>query len=105
MIRFLISFSIALLLSGGGYARKSLDSSGAISAFLIGIFTFNFSIAQGMVLISFFISSSALTKMQAKRKKEIEEHFKEGGRRQAEILSPLCFCHKQFRNSFFFLTI
>eukprot|EP01091_Cochliopodium_minus_P005819 TRINITY_DN15710_c0_g1_i1.p1 TRINITY_DN15710_c0_g1~~TRINITY_DN15710_c0_g1_i1.p1 ORF type:complete len:280 (+),score=45.88 TRINITY_DN15710_c0_g1_i1:3-842(+) len=81
LVRFLVSFCIAFFMSYRGYKKKSLDLSGALSAFFVGIITFYFSINQGIMLLTFFITSSYLTKMKSKVKEKLEDDFKEGGQR------------------------
>lgn len=74
-----VSVFVPLLMSVGGYKRKSLDFSGALTAFIVGFTTFFGSTRCGIVLITFFVTSSAVTKVGKERKRKIEgEEFKEG---------------------------
>jgi len=61
-----------------GYRKKSLNKSGAITAFFVGLICFTASIRFGVVLIAFFLSSSRITKVGNKRKKQIEDGHQEG---------------------------
>jgi uncharacterized membrane protein len=62
-------------MSFGGYKKKSLNLSGALSAFVVGFVTFFVSFAFGLTLIWFFVSSSIITKIGKKRKRKIEGLF------------------------------
>jgi len=75
---------LSLFLSYGGYKKRSLNLSGAISAVFVGFFTALASIRFAVVLVAFFLSSSILTKFKSSKKKIIEEDFKEGGQRNWE---------------------
>eukprot|EP00026_Physarum_polycephalum_P012520 Phypoly_transcript_12841.p1 GENE.Phypoly_transcript_12841~~Phypoly_transcript_12841.p1 ORF type:complete len:302 (+),score=45.40 Phypoly_transcript_12841:182-1087(+) len=76
----LISVAIALR----GYRKKKLDLSGAISALIVGFVTILGGIRFAVVLITFFYTSSWLTKYGDKHKKKIEDQYKEGGSRNWE---------------------
>ncbi len=76
------SVAVALLLSVGGYAKHSLSLSGAVAAFLIGLVTLLASVRCGVALIVFFVSSSAVTRLGKRRKRQLEgEAFQHGGGR------------------------
>ncbi len=78
----LTSVLVALLMSVGGYAKRSLSLSGAVAAFFIGLVTFLASVRCGVLLIAFFVSSSVVTRVGKWRKREIEgEAFVHGGGR------------------------
>jgi uncharacterized protein (TIGR00297 family) len=69
-------------MAGGGYAKGSLSRSGAIAAFLIGLVTFLASVRCGIALIVFFVSSSVVTRLGKRRKRQLEgEAFQHGGGR------------------------
>lgn len=72
---------VAVVLSVYGYSRRSLSASGAVAALMIGFLTFYASFAFGMLLIAFFLTSSRATKVDSRRKAEIEADHKEGGHR------------------------
>eukprot|EP00242_Pyramimonas_sp_CCMP2087_P018507 CAMPEP_0198206958 /NCGR_PEP_ID=MMETSP1445-20131203/10468_1 /TAXON_ID=36898 /ORGANISM="Pyramimonas sp., Strain CCMP2087" /LENGTH=374 /DNA_ID=CAMNT_0043879835 /DNA_START=298 /DNA_END=1422 /DNA_ORIENTATION=+ len=80
-IRCLVSAGLACLIAIGGLKKRSLDTSGAISAFFVGWITCFASFAMGVTLIAFFISSSLLTRLRSDIKKKTDEEFKEGGQR------------------------
>lgn len=112
---------LAFLIVRRGYKKKSLAKDGAVAGLVVGccplppspvFFLFSrllpphigffvgflclvSSLRFGLVLIAFFFTSSALTKMGAERKKKIEHDFKEGTPDQARVASgpkdaPLC---------------
>lgn len=83
-----LSASIAYLMSSKGYKKKSLSKDGAISAFFVGFISFFVSLQMGIVLIGFFVSSSILTRLGAKKKAQQEDGYVEGGQRTTvQVLS------------------
>ena len=73
------SVTLGFLLALIGYKKKSLDLSGAVSASLVGVLTIFSGVRYGLTLAFFFFSGSAVTKVQSEVKKQVDEHFKEGG--------------------------
>ena len=73
------SVTLGFLLALIGYKKKSLDLSGAVSASLVGVATIFSGVRFGLTLAFFFFSGSAVTKVQSEVKKQVDEHFKEGG--------------------------
>ena len=77
---FLLALFIALL----AYKARSLDESGAIAATFEGTLIFGLGgWTWAILLLAFFISSSALSKMFKTRKKDLKEKFDKGSRRDA----------------------
>lgn len=74
-----VAFSVAF--SYAGYRKRSLDASGGLAAFVVGLLTCLAGYRFAAVLILFFISSSFLTKLSPHKKRKIEADFKEGGQR------------------------
>ncbi|KAJ9081657.1 hypothetical protein DSO57_1012326 [Entomophthora muscae] len=69
--------------------KRSLSNSGAIGAIFVGFTTFlNPQLLTTIVLITFFISGSIITKFKAQEKKKLEVDYKEGGQRN--IIQVLC---------------
>ena len=78
------SLILCSLLAIHGLRKGSLSASGAIAAFALGLLTFThphplFSAA----LLTFYLSSSTLTKLGAHIKANLEEDHKVGGERTA----------------------
>merc|ERR1712070_1260803 len=72
---------LALKLSTHGLKKKSLDVTGSMAAFFVGFFSLASSYRFGMLLITFYYSSSKLTKLKEDKKKRLEDDYKEGGQR------------------------
>ncbi|CAI5961627.1 unnamed protein product [Closterium sp. NIES-64] len=71
-----------------GFRKRSLSSSGAAAAFVVGSLTMTAGARFGVTLIAFFLSSSKLTRLGAQHKRRVEERFKEGGQRDGwQVLS------------------
>ena len=83
-MQLLLGFIFAILISLLAYKAKSLDKSGAIAATVEGTLIFGLGGWEwAILLLAFFISSSALSKMFKKRKKDLKEKFDKGSRRDA----------------------
>ena len=78
LIGLVLSIIIALL----AYRRGSLDQSGALGAILLGTAIFGFGgWVWGLTLITFFVSSSALSHYKQAIKQDLAEKFAKGHRR------------------------
>jgi uncharacterized protein (TIGR00297 family) len=78
LVGFLLSAIIALL----AYRRGSLAPSGALGAMLIGTLIFGLGgWVWGLTLITFFVSSSALSHYKEATKEQLAEKFAKGHRR------------------------
>ncbi|MFX0092798.1 MAG: DUF92 domain-containing protein [Candidatus Hodarchaeota archaeon] len=89
-IPFLIQFGIGVvingLLMGWVTSKKALRKpDGALAAFFVGLVLFTFTIMGWLLMMTFFFSSSILTKYKAKTKtkREVQEKFDKGGTRDA----------------------
>ena len=78
MLRWILTFSLPLLISGYGLKKRSLDVSGAALAVVVGFLLTAASACFSASLIVFFITSSRLTKWKAAEKRKLEEGYKEG---------------------------
>ena len=82
--RLLIGLVLSALIGIVAYRRGSLSRSGAVGTVLVGTVVYGFgNWLAGMLLVAFFISSSALShyKQNSAAKKHAAEHFEKGGTR------------------------
>jgi len=83
-MQILFGFGLAILVAFAAYRAHSLSRSGAFAATLVGAVVFGMGGWQwAALLLTFFISSSALTRAFKKRKTGLDEKFSKGGRRDA----------------------
>ncbi|CAO3616586.1 unnamed protein product [Cunninghamella blakesleeana] len=76
MKSLLFAFILSTLLVIHSRRKKSLTINGAAGAFLLGMVTFSSSYwLFTIVLLTFFITSSKLTKVKAERKRQLEEDY------------------------------
>ncbi|KAF9307098.1 Transmembrane protein 19 [Mortierella antarctica] len=81
---FLYPAAMCAFLSKHGLSKGSLAPSGAMAATVVGMGTFtNTPYVFSTVLMTFYLSSSRLTKYKSDIKKKLEEDHKEGGGRTA----------------------
>ena len=79
-----IGFILAIIISYGAYKARSLDKSGALAAAFIGTIIFGVGGWQwAVVLLTFFITSSALSRMFKNRKQSLNEKYSKGDQRDA----------------------
>lgn len=81
---------LGLAMAGGGYWRGALDRSGAIAAAVVGTLVFGLGgWPWGVLLVAFFVISSALSVYGRARKAEVAaDKFSKGGRRDwAQVLA------------------
>lgn len=81
-LAFLLGLLLSAIIAGFAYWRGSLASSGALGAMLVGacIFTGG-GFAWGVVLVAFFVTSSALSHYKERVKEPLAEKFQKGHRR------------------------
>jgi uncharacterized protein (TIGR00297 family) len=78
----LFGFLFAVLIAFAAYRAHSLSGSGALGALLEGTIIFGLGGWRwAVLLLAFFVSSSALTRLFGKRKASLNEKFDKGGRR------------------------
>ncbi len=82
MTQFLIGISLGALIGYGAYRAGVLARSGAWAAALTGGLIFGLGgLSWAVLLLTFFISSSVLSRAFARRKEELSEKFSKGSRR------------------------
>lgn len=78
----LVGLAISVLIGALAYWRKSLSKSGVLGAILVGTTIFGLGgWVWGLLLIAFFVLSSALSHFKAAAKEVVTEKFDKGGRR------------------------
>ena len=82
MLKLLLGFLFAALIAFAAYRAQSLSKSGAWGALLEGTIIFGLGGWEWAVLLmAFFVSSSALTRLFGKKKVSLNEKFDKGGTR------------------------
>ena len=82
-LRLLVGLLLSLLIGWLAYRRGSLTRSGWLGAVLTGTLTFGFGgFGWGAVLITFFVTSTLLSRFKQRYKEQVAgEKFEKGGRR------------------------
>jgi uncharacterized protein (TIGR00297 family) len=79
---FLLGFALALLIAALAYQRGALSFSGAVGTTIVGTLIFAVGgLAWAILLIAFFVTSSALSHYHARAKEPLAEKFQKGHRR------------------------
>lgn len=83
LVQILIGVLLGATMAVGGYQRRALSRSGAIAAAMVGAVTFGGGgWAWGVLLVAFFVASSALSFYNPKKKADVAaEKFEKGSRR------------------------
>jgi len=83
-MQFIIGLFLAILIAYLAYRARSLDRSGAYAAFIVGAVIFGLGgWGWAILLLTFFITSSALSRAFKDRKREANEKYAKGGQRDA----------------------
>ena len=83
-MQLLFGFLIAIMIAYLAYQVRSLNQSGALAATIVGTIIFGLGGWQWTVLLlTFFITSSALSRLFKKRKQGLDEKFSKGHERDA----------------------
>ena len=83
-MQLLLGFLLALLIAFLAYKARSLNKSGAVAAAFTGTIIFGIGgLAWAILLLTFFITSSTLSRAFKKRKAKLEEKFSKGHERDA----------------------
>jgi uncharacterized protein (TIGR00297 family) len=84
LTQFVIGFILAVLISYLAYRAHSLNRSGAIAAVMVGTIIFGLGGWQwAILLLTFFITSSALSQLFKDHKRSANEKFAKGSERDA----------------------
>lgn len=79
-----LGFLLGAVISAAAFALRALSRSGALAATIIGGLTFGAGgTLPGALLLIFFVSSSALSKIASRRKAAASRGFEKGSRRDA----------------------
>jgi uncharacterized protein (TIGR00297 family) len=82
MLQLFLGFLFAVIIAVAAYRARSLSRSGAAGALLVGTVILGLGGWRwAVLLLAFFISSSGLTRLFAKRKSALTEKFDKGGQR------------------------
>ncbi len=83
-MQLLLGFFLAILIAYLAYRAHSLNKSGAIAATVTGTIIFGIGgLPWAILLLTFFITSSALSRAFKKRKQGLDEKFSKGHERDA----------------------
>lgn len=83
-MQLLYGFLLAIIISFLAYKAHSLNKSGAIAALFVGTIIFGIGGWQwAILLLTFFITSSALSRAFKKKKQNLDEKFSKGHQRDA----------------------
>ena len=83
-LQLLIGFLLAIIVAYLAYRVHSLNQSGAIAATITGTIVFGLGGLQwAILLLTFFITSSGLSRLFKKRKQGLNEKFSKGSERDA----------------------
>jgi uncharacterized protein (TIGR00297 family) len=84
MEKFLVGWLVAMAIAYGAYCTRSLNASGAIAAGALGTIVLGLGgVGWAVILLTFYISSSLLSRVLIVRKVELSRHFAKGSRRDA----------------------
>ena len=83
-MQLFFGFIFAIIIAYPAYRAHSLSRSGAVAAAFVGMIIFGLGGWQwAVLLLTFFISSTALTRAFKNRKQSLDEKFSKGGKRDA----------------------
>lgn len=82
LTRLLLGLALSIAIAGLAYWRRALAPSGVLGAIILGTTVFGFGgWVRGLLLISFFVGSSVLSRYKERRKAHLAEKFAKGSRR------------------------
>ena len=83
-MQFILGFFLAVIIAYLAFRARSLDRSGAYAALIVGTVIFGFGGWEwAVLLLTFFITSSAMSHAFKDRKREANEKYAKGGQRDA----------------------
>lgn len=83
-MQLIYGFLLAIIISFLAFKAHSLNKSGAIAAFLVGTIIFGIGgWSWAILLLTFFITSSVLSRAFKKKKQNLDEKFSKGSQRDA----------------------
>jgi uncharacterized protein (TIGR00297 family) len=83
-MQLIIGFFLASIIAYLAYRARSLDRSGAFAALVVGTVIFGLGgLRWAVLLLTFFITSSGLSRAFKDRKREANEKYAKGGQRDA----------------------
>jgi len=83
-MQLVIGFALAIIIAYIAYRAHSLNQSGAFAATVVGTVVFGLGgLEWAILLLIFFITSSALSRLFKKRKQGLDEKFSKGHKRDA----------------------
>lgn len=88
-LQLLAGAALGVVIAGAAQALGSLTTGGAAAASVVGALTFGLGgLGPGVLLILFFVSSSALSRLGGARKRAVHAAFAKGSRRdQGQVLA------------------
>jgi uncharacterized protein (TIGR00297 family) len=83
-LNLLVGFVLAALVSLAAWRARSLNVQGAVGATVLGTIVFGLGgLAWAVLLLTFFITSSALSRLFRRQKRVLDAAFSKGGQRDA----------------------
>jgi len=83
-MQLILGFFLASIIAYLAFRARSLDRSGAFAALVVGTVIFGLGgLRWAILLLTFFITSSGLSRMFKSRKREANEKYAKGGQRDA----------------------
>jgi uncharacterized protein (TIGR00297 family) len=83
-MQLIIGFFLAIIIAYLAYLAHSLNRSGVVAALVVGTIIFGLGgLRWAILLLTFFITSSGLSRMFKNRKREANEKYAKGGQRDA----------------------
>ncbi|KAK7292094.1 hypothetical protein RIF29_07781 [Crotalaria pallida] len=80
-LQLLVAVFVSFLIAFRAHKRKSLSTSGAVAGFIVMALHIFVGFRFGAMLLTFFLTSSKLTKVGEDKKQKIDPQFKHGGQR------------------------